>query len=241
VAGNRTRDVSDSFDCDVEKGMEYYTYYEDVVQELNKMGFVARPRPCIEDDHETIYRNVRSGDFFDGRLPTVIRTLSLDQLSALYSLFSNWYGYVSYQFKLCGAKRSEAKRQKEFLWSLVRDMKKIDPDTGKNRTDQQRSDAARFDVRFVEASGEYERLNAMYEVMEAVVNIAEQDLKTISREVTIKQTALEKERLRVDGARAIGSSQFRTRRTPKEDSDGEDTPTKGRRVPLRSIRPRNKD
>jgi len=210
----RAQEVSSQFDCSYDSAMQHYSYCDSVAKELDDLGFAARPRPRIEIDHESIYSNLKAGDYFDGRLPTVIRKLNLDQLSALYSLFSNWYGYVSYQFTMEGARRSEALRKKEFTWSMVREMKRIDPDTGKKRTEQQMSDSARNDIRFVEANANYERLNALHTVMEAVVLIAEQDLKTISREVTIKQTEIESQKLRVGGARHID---FTARQFPRPD------------------------
>lgn len=141
----------------------------------------------MHQDHVPIFRGIKEGDYFDGHLPIVIKSLGFDQLSALHSLFTAWYSYVSYQAELAGVERSEAKRQKEYIWSALRNIHKKHPETGARTNDQQRSDLARIDERFVEADQIFGEVDAKYGLLQTIVKIAEQDLKTISREITIKQ------------------------------------------------------
>jgi hypothetical protein len=157
----------------------------------------------MHKDHSPIFRGLNEGDYFDGHLPIVIRSLTFDQLSALHSLFTAWYSYVSYQAEISGVERSEAKRQKEYIWSALRDIHKKHPDTGAKTNDQQRSDLARIDARFVEADQIFGEADAKYNLLQTIVKIAEQDLKTISREITIKQVKEEQA-----SRRSGGSSRF---------------------------------
>lgn len=175
------------FECDHAEADERYSFSGRVFEQLEEFGLSVRKRPQLVEDHASIFPGMHSGDYFDGRLPMVIRKLNLDQLSALYSLFSNWYAYVVSQTRLIAARRAEAKKKKEFAWSMVRSIYKKDPDTGKNRTDQVTSDYARGDFRFVEADALYEEYNALYNCLEAAVTVAEADMKVISREVTLHQ------------------------------------------------------
>jgi hypothetical protein len=166
------------------------TYAQKVADRLGDLGVARYEKPTISEDHVGVLPGLENGEYFDGRLPTVIRKLTLDQLSALYSLFSNWFGYLQFQTGLISAERSEAKKQRDFLWSLIRQQKKFDSDTGKKRTPQAMSDEARQDGRFIEAEAKYEELNVLYECMLSSVKVADQDMKVISREVTIHQNKI---------------------------------------------------
>ena len=84
--GRRGLDVE--FELDESQALEEYTFANDVIIELENIGVGRDTRPRIVEDHADILSGLRAGDYFDGRLPTVIRKLSLDQLSALYSLFT---------------------------------------------------------------------------------------------------------------------------------------------------------
>lgn len=192
-----TGDSFGDFDADENTGMNAYTFSDRVGKRLSDLGVTSPQRPKLHDDHTGIFVGLRAGQYFDGRLPTVIRKLSLDQLSALYSLFSNWFAYLNFKTNMVGTQRSEAIRQKEFLWSHIRSQRKkqIDPVTGKKMSDQSASDAARIDTRFIIANAKYEEFNGTHNVLKAMVEVTDQDMKVISREVTIHQEKLRKEAL----------------------------------------------
>jgi hypothetical protein len=184
-------DVGD-FEADEQVGLSKYTFADRVKKRLVDLGVGQTPQPTLAEDHKGIFMDLKPGQYFDGRLPTVIRRLTLDQLSALYSLYSNYYAYIMYQTNLVAVERSEAKRQKEFIWSHLRKQYKIkDPVTGKTRTDQVTSDLARIDFRYITADAKYEELNVLYNCLQAMCDIAEKDMSVISREVTINQVKLE--------------------------------------------------
>jgi hypothetical protein len=141
----------------------------------------------LEKDHEGIVSHLKKGDYFDGRLPTVIRKLTLDQLSALYSLYTNWFGYITAQFMLIAAERSEATRQRDFILNHLKNYYRAPDGEGKKLVETAVADAAKTDKRYVLANARYEELNAIYNMLEAMREVANQDMKVISREVTIQQ------------------------------------------------------
>lgn len=186
-------DIQD-FDCSEAEGLEAYSFAGRAQKRLEDLGVARGQRPVVTKDHLNVVPGLNPGDAFDGRLPTVVRKLTLDQLSALYTLYTSWFGYLQYQTNLIAIERSEAKRKKEFLWSHIRKQyKTVDPDTGKPRSDQACSDKARSDFRFVKVDAEYEELNVLYNCMVAMGEVASCDMKMLSREVTIHGIQVEKD------------------------------------------------
>jgi len=74
------------FEASENDGIEAYTYAEKVKNRASMLGIGNYTRPKLAEDHESIYPGEKEGNYFEGKLPTVIRKLDLDQLSALYSL-----------------------------------------------------------------------------------------------------------------------------------------------------------
>lgn len=186
---------SEVFVSDENHGMTSYTFADKVKKRVADLGVGNYERPKLEKDHEGVIPHLRRGQFFDGRLPTVIRKLTLDQLSALYSLYSNWFGYITTQFMLIAADRSEATRQRDFMLNHLKNYYRSADDEGKKLPETAITDAAKTDKRYVLASAKYEELTAVYNMLEAMREVANQDMKVISREVTIQQEKLHKELL----------------------------------------------
>lgn len=172
-------------------GINSYTYQGRVIQRLRSMGLGEPPRPVYTEKLLLIYPEATKGQPFDGRLPSTLRRLTLDQISDLHTTFSNWYAYISYQAKLIEAQRSEAQRQREFMWSTLRTMLRNDKATGEKRNDQQCSDAATIDVRFIKYDALFAELDAVNNLLDAFIKTASKDLSNISREVTIRTTEIE--------------------------------------------------
>jgi hypothetical protein len=202
------------FNCSEQEGMEAYSFSGRVKGRLENLGVARYERPVVANEHMNIIPGLRPGEAFDGRLPTVVRKLTLDQLSALYTLYTNWFGYLQYQTNLIAAERSEAKRKKEFLWSHIR--KKYKNKDGKKLSDQASSDEARSDFRFVRADATYEELNVLYNCMNAMCEVASADMKMLSREVTIHQIYAE------NSAKTIGG-----RNMTWPGRSGNDVPSQG--------------
>jgi len=184
---------ADQFYTDETTGLNAYTFSDRVKSRLEELGIGKSNKPVLAEEHKGVFPGLEPGDVFNGQLPVVVRRLSLDQLSALYSLFTSWYSYVSSMTNIIAVERSEAKRQKEFLWSHIRRQFKVDPESGKKVSDQACSDLARGDYRYVVADAKYEELNVLYNCMNASLEVTEADMKMISREVTIVQAKLEKD------------------------------------------------
>ena len=219
----------EDFVTDEITGINLYTFADRVKERLKSTGIGEQSqRPKLEEEHKGIFVGLKPGDYFNGRMPVVIRKLTLDQLSALYSLFTSWYSYLTFQTNLVAVERSEASKQKEFLWSHIRRQYKFNPDGTKN-SDQVMSDMARGDYRYAKANARYEELNVLYNCMLATLEVTEQDMKMISREVTINQAKLAKD--------ALGSG-FRERvmntrpwKKSEEEADGtEDQVPAGRTI-----------
>lgn len=180
------------------EGTAAYTYAEELKAKIESYGLSRRDRPRVTSFQEGL-TDLKAGQYFDGRLPPVLIRLSLDQLSSLYTLFSNWYAYVMSLLKTVAIERSEAKRQREFLWAMIRQQYKFDVerlDTSgnpKKRNTQEMGDMAKLDVRFINADSLYEQQNMLYQYLEAMAMVAEQDMKMISREITIQQIKIEAE------------------------------------------------
>jgi hypothetical protein len=186
---NRGPLTPDVFETDEQTGVAVYTYANRIKEQINTLGVCYSERPILSEVHRSIFPEIQPGQYFDGRLPTVIRSLTLDQISILHSLFSNWFKYLKFQTSMVAIERSEAKRQRDMFWSLIRKQYKseIDQDTGRKRTDQVVSDMARIDYRFVVADARYEELNVLYNILLSQCDMAEHDMSVISREVTIHQ------------------------------------------------------
>ena len=183
----------DLFVSDENHGMTAYTFADKVKTRIADMGIGNYQRPKLERDHEGVVLHLKKGDYFDGRLPTVIRKLTLDQLSSLYSLYTNWYGYITTQFMLIAAERSEAIRQREFILNHLKNHYLVPDAEGKKLVETAVTDAAKTDKRYIMPNARYEELNALYNMLEAMREVANQDMKVISREVTIQQEKLHKE------------------------------------------------
>ena len=227
-----------NFDCSEKEGMEAYSYSLRVKDRLEGLGVARYHKPLVTNEHLNIIPGLKPGEAFDGRLPTVVRKLTLDQLSALYTLYTNWFGYLHYQTNLIAVERSEAKKKKEFLWSHIRT--KYKGKDGKKLSDQASSDRARNDFRFVRADAAYEELNVLWNCMNAMCEVASADMKMISREITIHQIQIENA-AKNTGARNISwpgrsgdvSSQSETIRNLKQSVPGKQgfyvPPVKGAR------------
>jgi hypothetical protein len=188
----------DSFATDEVTGLSSYTFSDRIKERMKDLGLTGyADRPRLSEEHDGIFPDLESGDYFNGRLPVVVRRLSLDQISALYSLYTAWFAYLTFQTNMIAAERSEAFTQKEFVWSHVRKQYKYYTDMGddkiRKRSDQQMSDEARCDYRFVKANSRYTELNTLYKSMLDTMEVAKKDMEMVSREVTIVQTKLEAE------------------------------------------------
>lgn len=195
---DRGQNEDDSFATDEVTGLLSYTFSDRIKSKMQELGLTGyAERPILSVEHNGIFPDLEANDYFNGRLPVVVRRLSLDQISALLTLVTRWFAYLTFQKNMIAAERSEASKQKEFIWSHVRKQYKYyyDEFASKNskRSDQQMSDEARCDFRFIKANSRYTELNTLYDAMLDTMEVAKRDMEMVSREVTIVQTKLESE------------------------------------------------
>lgn len=207
----------DTFAVGEHEVREAYTFSEKTIERYSELGIAERPRPILDQNHETVFPGLGAGQYYDGRMPPALKQLTLDEVSSALSLSCNWLGYISAQYAMVAAARSEAKKRKEAIWSIVRNnYRKIGKKHGVNFTDQKLSDFARGDSRYISADAEYEELNAIYNTLDALVEVTKKELDTISREVTIRQAKVEAE-ARGRGARRRGEISTARGRLPDEE------------------------
>lgn len=189
----RLAQEEDTFSISTRDVEEQYAFSDEIIEEYEKIGLIGRKRPVLQDIHTRILGG-SVGDYYDGSTPTVVRQLSLDEVSALHSLLTNWYGYLGAQFAVYSARRNEARKKKEVSWSIIRNnYRKIGREYGVSYTDQKLSDFARQDSRFLPLDAEYEKLNAIYNTLGALLEVTKKEVESISREVTIRQVKAESE------------------------------------------------
>ena len=179
--------VGPQFEADIVEGDEMYTFSELVKDRLQETGVIPTTRPIISEEHAEIFPGTfTAGDYFDGRLPGVIRKLTVDQLSDIHVLFTSWFSYVQFQETLVDIQRSEAERRKEFVEAKLKTIYASTNDihTQKKRSDQQVRDATKIDKRYIEVNAFYLQMKGLQACLAAAVKTAAEDLKTISREVT---------------------------------------------------------
>lgn len=231
----------EEFALNEEDMKEQYTYAPRAIEQMHKLRLTGRLMPKYSEIHESIFEDIESGQYFDGRLPIVLKKLSMDQLSALLSLFSNWYGYLIQQLGIVAAERSEAKRQKETAWSMVRmSHHKMAKRHKVTLSDQKASDLTRYDSRYVSYCARFEELDVLYKMLQGVLRTAGSDQEVISREITIRDIQIESE-ARARGINSGAPSRFAAnadharlpsvgrRSVPDFDSDDEDEDEDGKK------------
>ena len=182
----------DTFAAGEQDALEAYSFAEETIEEYEQLGIATRHRPMVEDVHA--YPGLNAGSYYDGRMPSTLKQLTLDELSATLSMACNWHGYIAAQYANVMVMRSEAKARKESIWSIVRNnYRKLGLRWKTKFSDQKLSDFARQDTRFIAANAEYEKLNAMYQTLGALAEVTEREMAAVSREVTIRQAKIEAE------------------------------------------------
>lgn len=216
--------IDRQFQCDQDDAERYYTFSDRVIGKLQELGVGNMPIPELKEEHDGIFSKMKRGSYFDGRLPTTIRKLSFDQISATLTLVTDWYSYIMQQAMLIEAELSEAKRQKEFMWAMVRTrIKDTARSQGKKVSDALASDLARIDSRFVKVDAVFIEKDTLNNCMQAMLRSAGHNLKTVSREITIRQIKEEAE-ARARGLGNVGAgdrpmSRFTKQYTPPDPSD----------------------
>lgn len=192
------------FEITEKKGIEAYTYADEILERLESQGLTGRPRPQMGEAHQSIFPKT-IGRYYEGHLPPVLKSLTMTELGTLLTLTCNWYGYVSAHHNRIMVVRSEKKRRQELMKAMLRRKHhaaaKVE---GINLSDQKLRDTTTLDYRFVQVDAEYEAINVEFAVVEALLEVAKNDMKVVSREVTIREAQIDAEAR----GRAFGGSRF---------------------------------
>lgn len=225
------------FVTDEVTGLEEYQFADDVKESLKEMGIsdVTLQQPQLEDEHAGIFPDLDPGDYFDGRMPNVLKRLDLDQLSALSGLMNNWHQYIVSKRSLVGVEKSEAARQRKFILSLVRSHYK---DSGMASSDKEAEERANQDFRFITADKALAMAEIKYKALDDHVALAKTNMSTLSRELSNINTKLNQD--------AIGGGRPAERFRPwkRGEDDGAEReekknpePAVSRRIPGRFKKP----
>ena len=106
-----------------------------------------------------MFPDLEPGDYFDGRMPNVLKRLSLDQLSGLAGLMNNWHQYIVSKRSLEAVRKTEATRQRKFILSMVRSQYK---DSGDASSDKEAEERANQDFRFITADAALAKIEIIY-------------------------------------------------------------------------------
>lgn len=180
----------DDFVTDEVTGLETYRIADKVKERLLSLGIDESrfDRPILEEEHRGIFPNLKPGDYFDGRMPRVLKRLSLDQLSALSGLMNGWHQYIVSKRTLAAVERAEARQQAKFISSLVRSQYK---ESG--GSDKEAEEAACQDFRYVEANSHLATIENVYNTLDDFAELAKSNMSTLSRELSNIRTKMEQE------------------------------------------------
>ncbi len=170
---------------------EQYSHAQVVEKHLQAMGLTSVQRPSATKDMARLL-HVDEGTYFDGRLPPSLKNLTMEDLSDLHVLHASWIHYLTVLLNKVSLERSEVTPRKEAVWGMTRMFHKKTSKNlaGVNLTDQQCSDLARYDRRFVNVNSRYQQLTAHRDCLEALLKVAEQNCAVVSREVTRREATL---------------------------------------------------
>lgn len=217
---SRSEQYDETFAVGLEEGEEMYTFADGVVQELEKKGFGLIARPVIEKEHTSIFPGLNEGDYFDGRMPTILKKLSLDQVSMLYSLFNGWHAYIISELNIIQIEYSEATQKQELLWAMVRVRhKKHGRKVGVTISDQLASDLTRGDTRYIEANAKLLQVKALKSSVEKLIKVVETNLKLISREITVRGVQAQTEQRGANFSSRVRSARYANQSVEQGDKD----------------------
>lgn len=195
---------------------EKYSFASKVVTEMQRIGITEPERPVFHSEHLTIFPGVENGQYFDGRMPLVVKGMSLQELGTLYHLFQCWYAYLMYQYSVWKVRTSEAERKRSVLTTLLQ--KKY----GESQSVEKAKTEAKADSRYVEVDAEFETAKAMSDVLDCQIKITSKSMSMISRTITIKEAEVEQNAQ----SRGFYGKMSRVSRVgmKHEDESGEDNP-----------------
>jgi hypothetical protein len=160
----------------LDEGLELYENAS-----IKAMGRLADLGVDITQDRPT-----RRGEYFDGRLPSNVNSLTMHELGDLYALmdlFANWLtGWVT-------VGKAEVQNKGEQLKLVKSRVRK-----SKTGTKEEREDGTIIDERYVTANAAYLEAYEYHALLDGLAEGARRDLRVISRLVETKKVQFEQGR-----------------------------------------------
>lgn len=165
-----------SHDLSLDEGLEeYQSISEEVEDELALLGVSSHNRP-----------EIKPGVYFDGRLPSDIKSCSTSELVEYMGLMTTYADFINNLAIKFKSTKKNAEEQLKFTKAKVRKSK-----TG---TVQQKDDDTICDFRYVEANRNYIKAEELYDRIQAIADAASRDVKFLSRALEGKRISFEQSR-----------------------------------------------
>lgn len=182
---------------DLEAGVQKLNVYGNAVNAV--LGALNGPLP------------VAPHNGFRGEMPAEITSLDDERLGNLLNDVSQWCGFLEVETAKATAARAEAEATADFVRSRVRLAMKIDPETNKKLTVQDKNDMVEVDPRVVRATASLLYTETVYSLTKVLRDKAQRDWDTISRRITQRGQGIErmKRENNVGGVPSQASRSFR--------------------------------
>jgi hypothetical protein len=157
-------------EANYEQGMTAYEQAADKGDaELIKMGFPGSQRPMITIDGVQQFADRPT-------LPERLSDLSMSDLQDLLGWFTAWHSYSIERIPPARIMRNTAEAARDFAWAKIRKEKK--------GTVSDKNDAARTDMRYVQANTAYETAEYIFNMVKGITEGLYREIETISRVIT---------------------------------------------------------
>jgi hypothetical protein len=205
-----------SLQMETPEGEEAYHVAESAHSAMTEMGIYLPEKPEF-DPSEFVHE--------DGspRMPKNMQELSDMEIGELYYIVGSFFAYVTGQFADVGNRYDVAKETFNFVKAKVR--------LGKEGKQQDKNDRQIADRRYVIANARALELKCLYNLLSKVKDKLEQDLKSISRNITLRD-----QRIKTGGRAASIGARRRFSSSPQHMED-EEPPKEVPRPRVRSRRP----
>jgi hypothetical protein len=148
---------------------------------------------------------------YRGEMPPTLTSLDDVQLGDLLNNVAQWLAYLDGQLAIAEADRMSAKSDLEFRKSRIRMAIKAHGEKRMTLTDK--NDLTITDPRIIEAESRHLYTEAIYSMMRAARNKAQQDWETVSRRITQRGQEVERMKREANVAGAPAMARTFTRRT----------------------------
>jgi hypothetical protein len=211
--------------CGVDDGRRIYNINDIVKSEAENIGVTTVVRPQLDQVHTSIFPGTKEGHYFDGRMPTVMKRLSLDQLSHLHSLLQSWYSYLAHQQAMWKVRKAATKQILDNTEACLRGLYKSE-----GNSDQNARDMATHDMRYVEDNAELAKASAIATLIDAALRSAWHNIELVTQELITRGVQLKTTMSGRNFNRSFGDAARAEAQIPDEFYTGEDNAETTRKV-----------